>query len=387
MPAQPTTGISLDGGLLGRLPHPRIAPRRDPGNDPMAPIGDDARVGFSRSSILRFSNPDFADVALAYMQANGKGVADDEQRRELREAVPGMLAAFEAKHGPIVRSYLTEGSAAACLTDHDELIIALGQRAPSGPEQLIDLLRRCERVGYSAWHRLYTYDRRSCQLQVWGVVEDALRLLDESAVTPDESGPSTLDESLRRLSARLDGAEDFMLRCAARRTQSRYLKGMLSGAVVVSAVLICVLVTLVAADALTRTTADLLLVAVAGAVGAVFSVLARMTSGSLQTNLPTLDHDMKNTDLHLIAALRPLVGCVLALAVYVLVQAGMVPIGDDQDATRTAVVTGLAFLAGFSERLAQDVFIRSGQGLVGSMGDSPSKGPAAGLAPPPGTHR
>lgn len=382
MPQPQTTARSPGGGRLGRLPHPGLSIRRAPADQPETRSVPNAPVAFAKSAILRFNDPGFADVAMAYLQANGQAVADDKQRSELREALPKMLAEFEATHGPIVRSHLTEGSAAACLTDGDELIIALGQRATSGPEELIDLLRRCERVGYTAWHRLHTYDRRSCQLQVWGVVEDALRLLDR---TPAGVDASALGDSLARLSARLDGAEDFMLRCAARRTQSRYLKGMLLGAVIVGAVLIAVLLTIIAAGEFTRPTGDLLLVAMAGAVGAVFSVLARMTSGSLQTNLPTLDHEMKNTDLRLIAALRPVVGSVFALAVYVLVLAGMVPIADGEDATRTALVTGLAFLAGFSERLAQDVFIRSGQGLIGSMGDSPSKGPAAGLAPPPGT--
>jgi len=100
-------------GRLGRPPKPRLAILRDLENEPGA--GSDPPVGFAKSAILRFSKPDFGDVAFAYLQANGKGVADEEQRRELREALPGMLAAFEAKHGPIVRSYLTEGCAAACL--------------------------------------------------------------------------------------------------------------------------------------------------------------------------------------------------------------------------------------------------------------------------------
>ena len=372
---------------LGRRVRPRLSIRRDADNEPDPIAAPGAQVGYAKTAILRLSDPDFADVAVAYLQGNGIGDIDDEQRTELREALPGMLAAFESKHGSIVRSYLTAGGAAACLTSDDELMIALGQRADSGPEELIDLVRRCERVGYTAWHRLYTYDRRSCQMQIWGVVEDALRLLDEAPTDGAGTAASTLGDSLDRLSTRLDGAEDFMLRCAARRTQSRYLKGMLSGAVIVGAILAATLLMLITAGELTRTAGDLLLVAMAGAVGAVFSVLARMTSGSLQTNLPTLDHDMKSTDLHLIAALRALVGSVLALAIYVLVLAGMVPIGEAPEATRTALVTGLAFLAGFSERLAQDAFIRSGQGLVGSMGDSPSMGPSAGLAPPPGARQ
>ncbi|HEV2060032.1 MAG TPA: hypothetical protein VGR11_11795 [Solirubrobacteraceae bacterium] len=387
MDQRETRGTPPSGGGLGRRRQSRAAIWRPPGREHPGHVEPEPQVGFVKSAILRVNEPDFADIALAYLHANGQGESDEEQRRQLREALPGMLAAFEGKHGPIVRSYITEGSAAACLTDNDELIIALGQRAESGSEELVDLLRRCESIGYTAWHRLHTYDRRSCQLQVWGVVEDALRLLDATPAPPAAADARRLRESLQRLAARLDAAEDFMLRCAARRTQSRYLKGMLVGGLVVGALLIAALVALVMTDSVTPLAGELLLVAMAGAVGAVFSVLARMTSGSLQTNLPTLDHDMRKTDLRLIAALRPAVGLGLALAVYVLFLGGIVPIEQGEGQTRTALLTGLAFLSGFSERLAQDVFIRSGQGLLGSMGDSPSTGPAAGLAPPPGARR
>ena len=51
---------------------------------------------------------------------------------------------------------------------------------------------------------------------------------------------------------------------------------------------------------------------------------------------------------------------------------------------QTALYVTIGFLAGFTERFAQDMFVRSGAGLQGVMGDSPSTGPSAGLAPPPG---
>lgn len=57
-------------------------------------------------------------------------------------------------------------------------------------------------------------------------------------------------------------------------------------------------------DHFTRLAGQLLLVATAGAVGAVVSVLWRMTSGGFRMNLPTLSHEMKGTDVRLMAALR-----------------------------------------------------------------------------------
>jgi hypothetical protein len=51
---------------------------------------------------------------------------------------------------------------------------------------------------------------------------------------------------------------------------------------------------------------------------------------------------------------------------------------------QTALYVAIGFLAGFTERFAQDMFVRSGNGLQGVMGDSPSSGPSAGISPPPG---
>jgi hypothetical protein len=62
----------------------------------------------------------------------------------------------------------------------------------------------------------------------------------------------------------------------------------------------------------------------------------------------------------------------------------VIPVDKQTGTTQTALFAGIAFLAGFSERLAQDMFVRSGQGITGVMGDSPSGGPSAGLSPPPG---
>jgi hypothetical protein len=76
---------------------------------------------------------------------------------------------------------------------------------------------------------------------------------------------------------------------------------------------------------------------------------------------------------------------VLALGSYAVVLAGLVPMDEGDDPVRqTALYVAIGFLAGFTERFAQDMFVRSGNGLQGVMGDSPSSGPSAGISPPPG---
>ena len=124
------------------------------------------------------------------------------------------------------------------------------------------------------------------------------------------------------------------------------------------------------------------MVATAGAAGAAVSVPMRMTSGSFRMNLPTLNAEMKGTDVRLVASLRPVIGLVLALGSYAVVLSGAG--GAKPDGRSTALCATVGFLAGFSERFAQDMFVRSGRGLEGVMGDSPSSGPSAGISPPPG---
>jgi hypothetical protein len=81
--------------------------------------------------------------------------------------------------------------------------------------------------------------------------------------------------------------------------------------------------------------------------------------------------------------MRPGIGGIFALAVFVFVESPLVPLAAASKSD-TYLLVALGFLAGFSERFAQDVFVRSGQGLTGPGGDAPSTGLSAGLAPPPG---
>jgi hypothetical protein len=326
---------------------------------------------------LKGGKPRFAHVALASYLARRPDVPEAD-RALLRRHFPDMLERFERSSGRIVSWYMaTEVFAAAALTDNDGISVSLGRELPPGSAELVDLIRRCQQVAYSAWHRLNRFDRRQCQTMVFQVIEEALRRL-------DTDGPVRTDDCMGPLKDRLDQAEDFMLRCATRRAQSKYLKGMLLGTVAIGAAIAAVTIALGATGELTRLGGQLLLVATAGMVGAVVSVLWRMTSGSFRMNLPTLDHDMKGTDLRLMAALRPVIGLVFALAAIVLVMGELIPLDQQDGASQSALFAGIGFLAGFSERLAQDMFVRSGQGLAGADNESPSAGPSAGLSPSPG---
>jgi hypothetical protein len=356
--------------LVGRLGYRVYEPPRGPEVEflPSAP----ELAGAIRSGHARFTH-----VALAGWL--GCTVTHPYERDTMRAQYASLLADFERAAGSMCRWYFGRTKlVAAALTDDDTLSVLIGRDVETGRPELIDLVRSCQRVGYQAWHRLAPYDRRLCQNMVFSVVEEALRMLDDDRDDEDEGCVEALERRLRE-------AEQFMLRCAARRAQSHYLKGVLGGGAAIAAILGALTAVVQITGEMSQFRGTLLFVAVAGAAGAAISVPMRMTSGSFRMNLPTLNAEMKGTDLHLVGALRPMMGLVLALASYAVVLAGLVPMEENgDDLKQTALYVTIGFLAGFTERFAQDMFVRSGAGLQGVMGNSPSTGASAGLAPPPG---
>jgi hypothetical protein len=96
----------------------------------------------------------------------------------------------------------------------------------------------------------------------------------------------------------------------------------------------------------------LLATPLAGGAGAVVSVMMRMTRDQLSLNyesgLPTI---------RLLGVIRPLLGALFGGAIYLLLAGGLIDItGTPTNPTKLIYFyTGIAFVAGFSERWAQDV--------------------------------
>lgn len=344
-------------------------------------------VGYLRSvpdlaSPFRRKQASFSHVALAYLfgregrDPDGEAIPQGEKRL-CREQFPALLEAYESRHGHICRSFFAQHAfVAAVITDEDEVEIVWSREESLRSPDEVKLLFRCDELSYAAYHRLHQYDRRHCQQMIFSVVLELLRRIDRQRREP---APELRAEQLDELSERLEGAQDFMLRSAKRRAQSHYLKGMLAGTGAVLAGVAVLGWLLWELGLGGGENADAVLALSAGALGALISVLMRMTSGKFDMNLPVLDSEMQKTDLHLVAAARPVIGAVSGVIAYALVRSSLVPIEPGSD-DPTFLWMSIAFLAGFSERLAQDMFARSGRGLEGSGGEAPTSGPAAGLS-------
>jgi hypothetical protein len=86
----------------------------------------------------------------------------------------------------------------------------------------------------------------------------------------------------------------------------------------------------------------------AGAIGAVVSVMSRMTFGEL-----TLDYEAGRRILMMLGAFRPVIGMALGAAMWVLSASDVLAIGPSDPAKMPYFRILIAFLAGFSERWAQ----------------------------------
>jgi hypothetical protein len=114
---------------------------------------------------------------------------------------------------------------------------------------------------------------------------------------------------------------------------------------------------------------------VAGALGAVVSVIQRINSGVFE-----LEYDVGGPYTFFLGGLRPMLGGVFAMAITFAISGGLVHLPVDPQAhtdSRRFALLVLAFLAGFSERWAQDT-LTAIVPAAGSHAPAPAGSPASG---------
>ena len=182
-------------------------------------------------------------------------------------------------------------------------------------------------------------------LELAAIQGDLLTLVD-SGSTPEQA-TTAIDLSRKRI----DAANSNFRVGALTRATSRYLQGMLLGLAVTApmAILFGVVVGILLPwnDLVLFATAT----AIAGQFGALVSVLTRISGNGLD-----LDYRAGDRMLRVVGFARPVLGAILASALYFATVGGLVPLeAPVEDVTRFAFFIGIGFIAGFSERYAQDM--------------------------------
>jgi hypothetical protein len=318
------------------LTHQRAAAPTETVNVVAQPTDDAHAVSFSEVAYARFD----------WWRSRRDGRADVAAARAYDEA----RVAFERRHGEIVTAYwCSQAESAVVLTEKKRLLGARGpiwgfhresDWATQGSPDIAAGLHRCDELAVRANTILTGVRQRICMQLVVASAAHLLSFADARAGHPDTAmSPAALDQER----AAITKAEAYYKEAANGQAQMVYFGGMASVAVALS---------VFAAIWLTIEWATPVAALIAGAVGAVVSVIQRINTGRF-----TLDYDVGSPYAFFLGGLRPLIGGAFALAISFAFSGGLlhlpVAANESTDNRRLALLV-IGFIAGFSERWAQD---------------------------------
>jgi hypothetical protein len=321
---------------MSELAQPRASAPAETVTVVAQPESDPHAVSFSELVYAHF----------AWWRNRQEGVSDEATSRNY----DACRVAFEAHHGEIVRAYWCSNVASAvALTEKKRL---RGHRAPdwgfhretdtatqTSPDIAAEL-HHCDELAVRADTVLTGVRRRIC-LQL--VVASATHLLSIVDARANGADPATKNAELDPERTAINRAEAYYREAANGQAQMVYFGGMAAVALTLS---------LVGAVWLAISWASPVAALIAGAVGAVVSVIQRINTGKF-----ALEFDVGSPYTFFVGGLRPLIGGAFAIAISFAFTGGLlhlpVAANESTDHRRLALLV-LGFMAGFSERWAQD---------------------------------
>jgi len=269
-----------------------------------------------------------------------------------------LLHAFEKESGKICGSYYCEHLiGATARTDCPRLALVFNSDSWGKEEEL---LTSCDGLYWEGIDYLAATDRTTFVERLYAVATDVLARLDTRCRAAANGAacedPELRAQALDALENKLDDVRKFYAKAAPKRARLRYLAGVVAGWVAGLAIAVLLLLVLRESELVPSTDrAEIVTIWLAGAVGAVVSVMQRVSSDSL-----VLHHEAGRAELFLLGAIRPVLGGAIAVALYSLFNGGIVDFAMPDGAKRDLYYfAGIGFLSGFSERFAQDMLVKS----------------------------
>jgi len=280
---------------------------------------------------------------------------------------------FEAENGKIVSQYwcTTEASGIALTIKRRPLLLADTVRlhwatdwSTKDKPKLMRLLYECETLAVKVQEVLRDTSRRLAIQSLFNVISFVLAF----AETPHSSDDRAVADIARSTRAGLKEIDRYYCNAAARSGQIVYVGGMLLG--MVPPLLISIAGWIVIGDNQSSAVGIGLLCFAAGAVGALMSVLSRLSSGKVR-----IEWEFGKDTLRTLGSLRPFVGAVFGLMTYLALKSGVIGIDLANNAGSSYYFVVFSFAAGFSERLAQDMLLATTlESVVGSGKGAQPKG-------------
>ena len=293
--------------------------------------------------------PSFTELVYAHFNW-WRTLHDEDAHTHAKAGYHRLRSRFEQHHGPVVHAYwCSDVESAVALTVrprarwwhrhrldfHRESDWATKQHPEIAAE-----LHRCDDLAVRAQTVLTGVRQRICLQLVAASAAHLLSLVDSSSGPADDDATAA---ALRRERAAIDKAAEYYRHAANGQAQIAYFAGMASVAAAIS---------LIAGLALSIDYASSVAALIAGAIGAVVSVVQRINAGDFE-----LEYDVGRPYAFFLGGLRPLIGGAFALAISFAFTSGIthLPLApNDPDTNKRLAILVVAFLAGFSERWAQD---------------------------------
>ncbi len=270
----------------------------------------------------------------------------NERNKQVVEAAseyyPKLVKAFESKWGKIRRIYIN--NSAACVTT--ELGFLLHSEANADLETL-ELLHKNDKLAIEARRLLRGGDLLCCLDMQYELLTHLLGSMDKLY-----SRVKTVEEHaklIQYLNNELELVQTQFQDGAQRNAVLEYYTGMIKGLGIIVAVIVFLQLFSVISPLAPVTISFISVSLVAGGVGAIISVMQRMSSGSFQ---PDIEADPSHNNR--IGVFRPIIGGVMGVLVYFLMMSELIPLSiPPESSMRFYYIASIAFSAGFTERWAQ----------------------------------
>jgi hypothetical protein len=297
----------------------------------------------------------FEDLCQAIYGA--RRVDEASYREACERYFPLLLKSFQKEEGDLLSSYYCDdvigGTALTRSGDGRYTLHTVYSVATEATAPIVALIPRCERMCVEASSVLKEPSRGTHADQVFSVSTYLLGLFDALA-TPGKITAENARAVLALQQEELSRTERELARLAQRDAQIVYFGGMLIGLVLTAAVGVSATWILQGTNVSVHARDEVMGAFAGGALGAFVSVLTRMTGSTLR-----LGYRTGRFYLRLLGAFRPVIGAVMALALTFLILSGILDIFNIPDASdgRFYFFAAIGFLAGFSERWAQDMLV------------------------------
>jgi hypothetical protein len=324
----------------------------------------------------------FSDLVRAHFRReqareNGKAHAADDAGQEFHQK----LARFEREEGRLMAVYWSTRNASAVAltighprsqrnpiidTEVDVRLHRVTDWVTKEAEPIAELLHECDVLGIRVREVLRGTSARIAMQWLYSVQEHALGFIERA----DRRDAEDEHKFVTAQRAELARVEKYYLRSGAKAGRIVYTSGMLAAATAIVVTCAVVAIVLGTASRVWGSTVEFLILCTgAGAVGALVSVLSRMSTGDERFSV---DFEVGRPLLRRLGLYKPFVGSVFGVATYFLLAGGLLPTTTAASGKRMFFYGIIGFLAGFSERFTGVIF-GNAERLVG--GDAPDASP------------